>query len=90
MEINSNTTIYEVVKFSEENTPILFLKALDIIESGNNDFIKQASLDKPIFRCYPRLPEYSKIDWTKSAKEIDALIRASTKPYSGANCINNN
>ena len=31
-----------------------------------------------------RLPQHSKIDWSKSDREIYNLIRASSKPYSGA------
>jgi methionyl-tRNA formyltransferase len=84
IEISNNTTVYDIVKLAEISIPSLFFNAINIIENGNKIFIKQSSLNKPEFRCYPRLPQYSKIDWSKSAKEIDALIRASTKPYSGA------
>lgn len=83
MTLTNTTTISEIVDYCYKNTPKLFHDAIDNIINDN--------LPKPTivnseegFRCYPRLPENSKIDWTDSAKNIDALIRASTKPYSGA------
>ena len=42
------------------------------------------SQDPKGFRCYPRRPEDSKIDWSKDVQYIHRLIRASSKPYSGA------
>ncbi len=36
------------------------------------------------FRCYPRLPVDGCIDWSRSAVEIDRLVRASAAPYPGA------
>jgi methionyl-tRNA formyltransferase len=59
----------------------MFADALALLKK-NNRGKKQDS--KTGFRAYPRLPEYSKIDWTTSARKIHNLIRASTKPYSGA------
>jgi methionyl-tRNA formyltransferase len=84
MELGENTTIGEVVAFCRVNTPLLFLEAVNGIENGTAKPVQQSELTPKPFRCYPRVPEYSKIDWTKSAREIHALVRASGKPYSGA------
>lgn len=82
--IEEHTTITEFVKYWEEITPLLFKKAIDGLVNNSIKPIKQISIEKEPFRCFPRLPIDSKIDWTKNALEIDRLIRASSKPYSGA------
>jgi methionyl-tRNA formyltransferase len=84
MKLDKNTPIKDVVDFSRKNTPLLFLEAVNSIEKKDKAPIPQSSLKQKVFRCYPRLPEYSKIDWSKSAAEIHALINASSEPYSGA------
>ncbi len=82
--IRENTTITEFVKYWEEITPSLFEKAIDGLVNKSIMPIKQSLIKKDPFRCFPRLPIDSKIDWTKKADEIDLIIRASAKPYSGA------
>lgn len=84
MPIDSTTSIGNIVDFCRENTPQLFLETVNEIADGRSEEIPQNTLPQKAFRCYPRLPEYSKIDWKQSAEEIDALVRASAKPYSGA------
>jgi len=82
MEIQENTYIEDVYRWAEQIVPQAFLKALRILEKDPNYTLKYASEDDPeAFRCYPRLPEYSYIDWNKSVMEIHRLIRASTYPY---------
>ena len=82
--INQETTITDFVKYWEKITPSLFSKAINGLIKKDLVPIKQRSINKNPFRCFPRLPVDSKIDWAKSAQEIDLLIRASSKPYSGA------
>lgn len=84
MQISGETTIKEILNFWKESTPGLFSKAIDGIEVGSIVPVDQASTGKQPFRCFPRLPVHSKIDWNSSAKDIHALVRASTHPYSGA------
>ncbi|HAX49325.1 MAG TPA: formyltransferase family protein [Ignavibacteria bacterium] len=84
MQIESNTSIGEVVSFCKEYTPQLFTEVVNEIAAGTLKEINQNSLPQTAFRCYPRVPENSKIDWNSSAEEIHALVRASAKPYSGA------
>lgn len=84
MPIEPNTTIGDIVDFCRKNTPLVFNDVVNSIEKGDAVSTPQSKLPQKPFRCYPRLPEYSKIDWTRSADEIHALVRASTKPYSGA------
>ncbi|MCX7877351.1 MAG: formyltransferase family protein [Ignavibacteria bacterium] len=84
LNVTKNTTISEVVRFCREKTPELFLRVVNGIENNTLKPTEQDKLNLKPFRCYPRLPEYSKINWSHSAEEIHNLIRASSKPYSGA------
>jgi len=84
MKINSNTKIIDMVNFANKNTPNLFYSALrTLFRTDHNQFINSKN-KPPGFRCYPRLPEYSKINWNNSAVTIDRMVRASSQPYSGA------
>lgn len=84
MSMDNNTTIGDIVDFCRKKTPDLFLEVVNGIENGKLSSTSQSEMSQKAFRCYPRLPEYSKIDWSSSAEEIHAMIRASAKPYSGA------
>ncbi len=52
------------------------------IENGSISLRPQSEED--IVYAYPRLPVDGKINWNRSALEIDRLIRAVTRPYPGA------
>jgi methionyl-tRNA formyltransferase len=73
-----------VIDFAVAKAPKMFEEALYGLESGTIQPRRQDAAKKSPFRCYPRIPSDSKIDWCKSAREIDTLIRASSDPYSGA------
>jgi methionyl-tRNA formyltransferase len=81
--LGENTTIRQINEFAEENVPSMFLEAIQAIESGQSSKTQTATGLTP-FRCYPRLPRDGRIDWSAGAKQIHALVRALTKPYSGA------
>jgi len=61
----------------------MLLENLPLVESGN---IKKVKQDEDQFIEYweKRTPDDGRIDWSKSAKEIHTLIRATTHPYPGA------
>lgn len=82
VEIGETTTIKDIVDAIELNVPQMFAEALARLEDSS--LVPRKQKTSGAFRCYPRLPSYSKIDWSQSAKDIDALVRASTRPYSGA------
>jgi len=82
MDIDQHTEIGHIVEFCKSRTPILFLEVIRGIESGKLKPLEEKDIIS--FRCYPRLPEYSKINWNASAEEIHALIRSSSRPYRGA------
>ena len=84
MPINDDTQIGEITDFCKKNTPLLFNDVVDGIDKGTIQPVEQLATGIAPSRCYPRLPEYSKINWGLPAADIHALIRASAKPYSGA------
>ena len=70
-----------------ERVPGLFLQALNKL-SENPAYILEQQSKSPhdALRCYPRLPEDGRIDWSRSALKVLRLINASNKPYAGAFC----
>lgn len=88
LKININTKIGYVYDWLLGKIPILFLKSINKLRSNPAYFLEKQSSDlRRILRCYPRIPEDSKICWAKSNVEIVRLINASSKPFSGAYCF---
>jgi len=83
-KISEDSDITDFVKFWESVTPNLFLEAINKISTLNYRPLDQATIEREPFRCFPRLPVDSKIDWAETARNIDLLIKASAAPYSGA------
>ncbi|MBI88587.1 MAG: formyl transferase [Candidatus Marinimicrobia bacterium] len=83
--ININTKIGDVLKWTFERVPVLFNKSVEELKKNPEFYLeKQSTESKDILRCYPRLPEDGRIDWSKSSKDILRLINATNKPYGGA------
>ncbi|WP_147822476.1 methionyl-tRNA formyltransferase [Salidesulfovibrio onnuriiensis] len=83
--ITGTTTIGEIYNWSKETIPMLFCRSTELLEQDPHYQVKFASCDgSDGFRCYPRTPEDSFIQWEASAVEVDRLIRASSHPFSGA------
>ncbi len=84
-KIDISTKIGEIYDWVEKVTPELYLDVLLKLQSDKNYILYKQSKDKnDITRCYPRIPEDSQIDWSKSNINILRLINASGKPFSGA------
>ncbi len=91
MDLNINTKILNCIDWMSERTPYLFLKSIKKLKKNKKFFIKKnPKIYKSAFRCYPRIPEDGKINWSKSNREILRIINASNKPYSGAYCLYKN
>lgn len=86
LPININTKITDCWKWMNKMIPKMFLNAVNKIDQNTVVFEQQSLNPKNILRCYPRTPEDSKIDWSKSAKDVLRLINASNHPYAGAFC----
>ena len=82
-KINLNDDATSIYKKIIELGKKMISECLPLLESGTAKRIPQNSLD--FVENWPkRTPEDGKINWSKPAKEIDTLIRASTHPYPGA------
>lgn len=82
---NTNETyIGDVYKWIDEKLPELFSKAINGLSNGSITPKPQNSNPDLALRCYPRRPEDGRIDWKDSSENIHRLIRASSRPLSGA------
>ncbi|WP_027720771.1 methionyl-tRNA formyltransferase [Maridesulfovibrio zosterae] len=82
-KLTDNTYISEVYDWFHKMSPRLFLDSVKAFKIGNANNYKQSSATRQL-RCFPRRPEDSRIDWNQSVDAIHRLIRASSKPFSGA------
>ena len=83
--LGPHTYIGDVYTWLKEAAPRLFLQTLGHISKNPSYVLKKKSdLGSDGFRCYPRIPSDSEINWSGSAEDIHRLIRASSEPFSGA------
>jgi methionyl-tRNA formyltransferase len=83
--LTERSAIGDVYAWAERSTPALFARAIERLERDPAYTLRIARPDSAdAFRCYPRMPEDSFIDWTRPARDIDALVRASSHPFPGA------
>ncbi|MDP4132160.1 MAG: formyltransferase family protein [Bacteroidota bacterium] len=80
--LRENTYIADVLQQAALDVPFLYEEALKRIFKQPDAFEVKGSLEG--LRCYPRLPEDSRINWNETAETICRLIRASAHPYPGA------
>jgi len=84
LENTNNTYIEDVYKWIDQKLPELFYESINGLSNGSITPIPQNSNPDFSLRCYPRRPEDGQIDWKDSSENIHRLIRASSKPLSGA------
>ena len=78
--IDDATSIYQkMIELGKK----MICECLPLLETGMAKRIPQ-NPENFIENWSKRIPEDGRIDWTKSAKEINTLIRATTNPYPGA------
>jgi methionyl-tRNA formyltransferase len=88
--IDHNTKVGEVWDWKRDRIPSMFVNSAEQLNNNPDYYIEKQSKDpKDALRCYPRLPEDGRIDWTMSNIDILRLINASNKPYNGAFCYFN-
>lgn len=80
--LENHTTISDINTFARENVPRLFEDVLLEVKNGTAQVLPQDPVQG--FRCYPRVPEYGRIDWNQSALHVDRLVRSLVPPYSCA------
>lgn len=85
MVMNGNTYIGDVHRWANDMVPRALADAVDVVKKDPEFVLKYADPNSVnSFRCYPRRPEDSRIDWSSAAIDIHRLVRASAEPYSGA------
>jgi methionyl-tRNA formyltransferase len=82
--LGPDTYIGEVYDWLEARTPALFLKAVRGLCGGDLEPEPQSEDASSILHCYPRRPEDSCIKWSSPVEGVYRLIRASSRPFSGA------
>ena len=82
--LNNDTYISDVYNWSESCVPAMFVDAVNGLASGKVSAIPQTTDLSKTLRTYPRRPEDGHINWSMPTFAIHRLIRASSKPFSGA------
>ncbi|MCA6441715.1 MAG: hypothetical protein IM598_06875 [Chitinophagaceae bacterium] len=80
--IDEDTYVSDIIRQAEIMVPDLYLEAVNSI-LGNPEHCAIKGTAKGL-RCFPRIPEDGRIQWNQSAQQICRLVRASSRPYSGA------
>jgi methionyl-tRNA formyltransferase len=79
--IDEATYIGDIYRWLEARTPTLFVEAIDRLTAGGFHAVDPAVRPS---RMFPRRPEDGRIDWKAPARDVLALIRASSRPFEGA------
>jgi len=82
--ISYETYIKDVYDVAEQKFPVMFVDAINGLETGTIIPKQQPSNCSKSLYCYPRLPQDGLIDWKRPAVEIHRLIRAVSHPFAGA------
>lgn len=84
--LDTDTYITDVYNWLEGEVPKLFMESLGAITKER--FTEQRNDIVPL-RTFPRIPTDSRINWHDSVRNVLALIRASSRPFTGAYCFLN-
>ncbi len=79
--IGPQTTIADLVQDAERGALTLVERCLPHIADGT--LKPRPQTGEPSY-CLQRIPEDGRIDWRRPASDIDRLVRAVSRPYSGA------
>jgi len=80
--ITPETYVGDILKQAETEVPALFEDAIEKALLQPDYFVVKGSQQG--LRCYPRLPDDSQINWQEDLETIYSLVRASSRPFSGA------
>jgi methionyl-tRNA formyltransferase len=84
LRLSDEVYIGDVYDWLDAAAPAMFLEAVDGLASGTLTPEQQPQDPASALRCYPRRPEDARIDWAMSRTQVHRLIRASSRPLSGA------
>lgn len=83
-QLTPQTYISNIYQFLEENLPQMFIEVLDGLADGRVIPREQPNDPALSLRCFPRISQDAKIDWTQPNEALARLVRASAEPFSGA------
>ena len=81
LTVDETTYIGEVYDWLDRTVPLAFVEALGRLPQPG--FVEQDTSVRTL-RTFPRRPEDGRIDWTRSRRDVLALVRASSHPFDGA------
>ena len=82
--LDDSVYIGDIYTWLEVRVPEMFAAAVDGLASGKLKAVPQPRDGDLTLRAYPRRPEDGHIDWSLPAQTILRLVRASSRPFSGA------
>jgi methionyl-tRNA formyltransferase len=83
LPLSDDSYIGDVYAWLDERVPAILQSAAEQRLRGTQA-TPQLSDPELALRCYPRRPEDARIDWRAPAGAVHRLIRASSRPFSGA------
>jgi methionyl-tRNA formyltransferase len=84
LKITADSYIGDVYSWMDQRLPELFSESINGLAEGTIVPEPQSENSDLTLRCYPRRPEDNEINWKDTSENIHRLIRASSKPFSGA------
>jgi methionyl-tRNA formyltransferase len=84
LPLTEDTYVGEYYQWCNKVVPEMFVDAVSMISKGISP-TQQDNAMRPL-RCFPRKPSDSQIRWNSDARDIHALVRASSHPFPGAFC----
>ena len=79
--------IDHIYAWIRETAPGVLLHGVEGLNAGTLQPQPQSAEPKDILRTFPRRPEDSRIDWGWEAERVLRMVRASSRPLSGAFCF---
>ena len=85
LPLTDRTCYADVLAWSRATIPGLVCASVDALANDPGHTQKYADVDgEQSFRCFPRRPEDSFLDWNDGVETVDRLVRASSEPLQGA------
>lgn len=84
LPLDDKVDMTSVCEWLDQRVPQMFVEAVGSFADGSARPEPQSENTDLALRVYPRRPEDSKLDWSWSCDRVLRMIRASTRPYSGA------
>jgi UDP-4-amino-4-deoxy-L-arabinose formyltransferase/UDP-glucuronic acid dehydrogenase (UDP-4-keto-hexauronic acid decarboxylating) len=84
LALDDDTYIGDVYAWLERRIPEMLAAAIDGLSDNTLAPVPQPDDPALVLRAYPRRPEDSRIEWAWPRRRVLAMVRASSRPFSGA------